>query len=147
MNKFISAAIKQAQKAYTAGEIPVGAVVVKDGKIISCGYNKRESSQIATKHAEIIAIEKACKKLGSWRLEDCDIYVSLEPCPMCLGACVNARLKNIYYAAEQTSSSDNITSLIASSNRLNHKVNLILIKDERASALLSQFFAQKRRAN
>lgn len=147
MNKFISAAIKQAQKAYTAGEIPVGAVVVKDGKIISRGYNKRESSQIATKHAEIIAIEKACKKLGSWRLEDCDIYVSLEPCPMCLGACVNARLKNIYYAAEQTSSSDNITSLIASSNRLNHKVNLILIKDERASALLSQFFAQKRRAN
>lgn len=147
MNKFISAAIKQAQKAYNAGEIPVGAVVVKDGKIISRGYNKRESSQIATKHAEIIAIEKACKKLGSWRLEDCDIYVSLEPCPMCLGACVNARLKNIYYAAEQTSSSDNITSLIASSNRLNHKVNLILIKDERASALLSQFFAQKRRAN
>ena len=147
MNKFISAAIKQAQKAYNAGEIPVGAVVVKDGKIISRGYNKRESSQIATKHAEIIAIEKACKKLGSWRLEDCDIYVSLEPCPMCLGACVNARLKNIYYAAEQTSSSDNITNLIASSNRLNHKVNLILIKDERASALLSQFFAQKRRAN
>ncbi len=147
MNKFISAAINQAQKAYNAGEIPVGAVVVKDGKIISRGYNKRESSQIATKHAEIIAIEKACKKLGSWRLEDCDIYVSLEPCPMCLGACVNARLKNIYYAAEQTSSSDNITSLIASSNRLNHKVNLILIKDERASALLSQFFAQKRRAN
>lgn len=147
MNKFISAAIKQAQKAYTAGEIPVGAVVVKDGKIISRGYNKRESSQIATKHAEIIAIEKACKKLGSWRLEDCDIYVSLEPCPMCLGACVNARLKNIYYAAEQTSSSDNITNLIASSNRLNHKVNLILIKDERASTLLSQFFAKKRRAN
>ena len=147
MNKFISAAINQAQKAYNAGEIPVGAVVVKDGKIISRGYNKRESSQIATKHAEIIAIEKACKKLGSWRLEDCDIYVSLEPCPMCLGACVNARLKNIYYAAEQTSSSDNITSLLASSNRLNHKVNLILIKDERASALLSQFFAQKRRAN
>lgn len=147
MNKFISAAIKQAQKAYNASEIPVGAVVVKDGKIISRGYNKRESSQIATKHAEIIAIEKACKKLGSWRLEDCDIYVSLEPCPMCLGACVNARLKNIYYAAEQTSSSDNITSLIASSNRLNHKVNLILIKDERASALLSQFFTQKRRAN
>lgn len=147
MNKFISAAIKQAQKAYTAGEIPVGAVVVKDGKIISRGYNKRESSQIATKHAEIIAIEKACKKLGSWRLEDCDIYVSLEPCPMCLGACVNARLKNIYYAAEQTSSSDNITNLIASSNRLNHKVNLILIKDERASTLLSQFFTKKRRAN
>lgn len=147
MNKFISAAIKQAQKAYNAGEIPVGAVVVKDGKIISRGYNKRESSQIATKHAEIIAIEKACKKLGSWRLEDCDIYVSLEPCPMCLGACVNTRLKNIYYAAQQTSSSDNITSLIASSNRLNHKVNLVLIKDERASALLSQFFTQKRRAN
>lgn len=140
-------AIKEAQKAFSADEIPVGAVIVKDGKIIARGYNCREKSQIATKHAEIIAIEKACKKLGSWRLEDCEMYVSLEPCPMCLGACVNARLKNVYYGAKQTSSDDNLSQAIASSNRLNHKVNLMLLEDEQASKLLTQFFSQKRRAN
>ncbi len=140
-------AIKEAQKAFSADEIPVGAVIVKDGKIIARGYNCREKSQIATKHAEIIAIEKACKKLGSWRLEDCEMYVSLEPCPMCLGACVNARLKTVYYGAKQTSSDDNLSQAIASSNRLNHKVNLILLEDEQASKLLTQFFSQKRRAN
>lgn len=140
-------AIKEAQKAVSADEIPVGAVIVKDGKIIARGYNCREKSQIATKHAEIIAIEKACKKLGSWRLEDCEMYVSLEPCPMCLGACVNARLKTVYYGAKQTSSDDNLSQAIASSNRLNHKVNLMLLEDEQASKLLTQFFSQKRRAN
>lgn len=140
-------AIKEAQKAFSADEIPVGAVIVKDGKIIARGYNCREKSQIATKHAEIIAIEKACKKLGSWRLEDCEMYVSLEPCPMCLGACVNARLKTVYYGAKQTSSDDNLSQAIASSNRLNHKVNLMLLEDEQASKLLTQFFSQKRRAN
>lgn len=140
-------AIKEAQKAFSADEIPVGAVIVKDGKIIARGYNCREKSQIATKHAEIIAIEKACKKLGSWRLEDCEMYVSLEPCPMCLGACVNARLKTVYYGAKQTSSDDNLSQAIASSNRLNHKVNLMLLEDEQASKLLTQFFSQKRRAS
>lgn len=140
-------AIKEAQKAFSADEIPVGAVIVKDGKIIARGYNCREKSQIATKHAEIIAIEKACKKIGSWRLEVCEMYVSLEPCPMCLGACVNARLKTVYYGATQTSSNDNLSQAIASSNRLNHKVNLILLEDEQASKLLTQFFSQKRRAN
>lgn len=140
-------AIKEAQNAFSADEIPVGAVIVKDGKIFARGYNCREKSQIATKHAEIIAIEKACKKLGSWRLEDCEMYVSLEPCPMCLGACVNARLKTVYYGAKQTSSDDNLSQAIASSNRLNHKVNLMLLEDEQASKLLTQFFSQKRRAN
>lgn len=140
-------AIKEAQKAFSADEIPVGAVIVKDGKIIARGYNCREKRQIATKHAEIIAIEKACKKLGSWRLEDCEMYVSLEPCPMCLGACVNARLKTVYYGAKQTSSDDNLSQAIASSNRLNHKVNLMLLEDEQASKLLTQFFSQKRRAS
>lgn len=140
-------AIKEAQKAFSADEIPVGAVIVKDGKIIARGYNCREKSQIATKHAEIIAIEKACKKIGSWRLEVCEMYVSLEPCPMCLGACVNARLKTVYYGAKQTSSDDNLSQAIASSNRLNHKVNLMLLEDEQASKLLTQFFSQKRRAN
>ena len=92
MNKYMSAAIAQAQKAFEKQEIPVGAVIVKNGEIVSRGYNKRESSQNATFHAEIIAIQKACKKLKSWRLDECDLYVSLEPCPMCLGAAINARI-------------------------------------------------------
>ena len=79
-------------------EIPVGAVIVKENKIIAKAYNKREKNQIATHHAEVLAIEKACKKLKSWRLDDCDLYVTLEPCPMCAGAIMNARIKNVYYA-------------------------------------------------
>ena len=84
--------------AYSKGEVPIGAVIVRNNKIIAKAYNKREKSQIATHHAEILAIEKACKKLKSWRLDDCDIYVTLEPCPMCAGAILNARIKNLYYA-------------------------------------------------
>lgn len=143
----MSAAIAQAQKAFEKQEIPVGAVIVKDGEIVSRGYNKRESSQNATFHAEIIAIQKACKKLKSWRLDECDLYVSLEPCPMCLGAAINARIKNVYFAAKQTSSQDDISQQIATSQRLNHKVNLVYLPDEKAGRLLTKFFEKKRRAN
>ena len=147
MNKYMSAAIAQAQKAFEKQEIPVGAVIVKNGEIISRGYNKRESSQNATFHAEIIAIQKACKKLKSWRLDECDLYVSLEPCPMCLGAAINARIKNVYFATKQTSSQDDISQQIATSQRLNHKVNLVYLPDEKAGRLLTKFFEKKRRAN
>ena len=143
----MSAAIAQAQKAFEKQEIPVGAVIVKNGEIVSRGYNKRESSQNATFHAEIIAIQKACKKLKSWRLDECDLYVSLEPCPMCLGAAINARIKNVYFAAKQTSSQDDISQQIATSQRLNHKVNLVYLPDEKAGRLLTKFFEKKRRAN
>lgn len=143
----MSAAIAQAQKAFEKQEIPVGAVIVKNGEIISRGYNKRESSQNATFHAEIIAIQKACKKLKSWRLDECDLYVSLEPCPMCLGAAINARIKNVYFATKQTSSQDDISQQIATSQRLNHKVNLVYLPDEKAGRLLTKFFEKKRRAN
>ena len=85
-------------KAYSKKEIPVGAIIVKDNKVISKAFNRREKSQIATHHAEVLAIIKACKKLKSWRLDECDIYVTLEPCPMCAGAILNARIKNVYYA-------------------------------------------------
>ena len=79
-------------------EIPVGAIIVKNNKIIARAYNKREKTQLATNHAEIIAIQKACKKLKSWRLDDCDLYATLEPCPMCAGAIMNARIKNVFFA-------------------------------------------------
>ena len=92
-DKFMKAALKCAQKALGEGEVPIGAVVVCDGKIISRGHNRRTKKQIATAHAEVEAIEKACKKLKSWRIPECEIYVTLEPCPMCMGAMLNARIK------------------------------------------------------
>lgn len=97
--KFMKEAIRQAKKAEAIDETPIGAVIVKDGKIIARGYNKRETKKNALMHAEIIAIDKACKKLGGWRLPGCDIYVTLEPCPMCAGAIIQARIENVYFGA------------------------------------------------
>ena len=94
--KFMNEALKEARKAYEKLEIPVGAVVVKNGKIISKAHNLKETKQTATAHAEILAIQKANKKLNNWRLIDCDMYVTLEPCSMCMGAIVSSRIKNIY---------------------------------------------------
>lgn len=94
--KYMREAIKEAKKALALEEIPVGAVIVKDGKIISRGYNKKETKQDATRHAEIIAIEKASKKLKNWRLIDCEMYVTVEPCVMCAGAIISSRIKKVY---------------------------------------------------
>ena len=93
-------AYNEAVKAYEKEEIPVGCVIVKDDVIIARGHNLKETKQLSTAHAEIIAIEKASKKLNNWRLEDCTMYVTLEPCPMCTGAIINSRIKNIYIAVE-----------------------------------------------
>lgn len=92
-------ALAEACKAALIGEIPVGAVVVKDGLVIARGHNRREADGLATAHAEIIAIEAACRAIGSWRLSDCQLYVTLEPCPMCSGAIINSRLKRLVYGA------------------------------------------------
>ena len=94
---FMLQALKEAEKAYQKDEVPVGAIIVKDEKIIARGHNLKESKKNTLKHAEIIAIEKASKKLDAWRLEDCDIYVTMEPCPMCMGAIINSRIKNDYF--------------------------------------------------
>ena len=94
--KFMNEALKEARKAYEKLEIPVGAVIVKNGKIISRAHNLKETKQTATAHAEILAIQKANKKWNNWRLIDCDMYVTLEPCSMCMGAIVSSRIKNIY---------------------------------------------------
>ena len=96
-NKFMFEALKQAKKAYNKEEVPVGVVIVKDNKIIAKAYNKIESKKDATKHAEIIAIQKASKKIKNWRLYDCDMYVTLEPCAMCEAAIELSRIKNVYY--------------------------------------------------
>ena len=97
--KFMKKALKEAEKAYDKLEVPIGAVIVKDNKIIARAHNLKEEKQSTIKHAEIIAIEKASKKLKNWRLNECEMYVTLEPCPMCAGAILNSRIKKIYIGA------------------------------------------------
>lgn len=92
-------ALQEAIKALKQDEVPIGCVIVKDGQIIARSYNEREMKQQSTAHAEILAIEKACEKLGSWRLEECDLYVTLEPCPMCAGAIIQSRIRTVYFGA------------------------------------------------
>ena len=104
MNKFMELALKMANKAEKKDEVPIGAVIVLDGKVISRAYNKMESTQKATAHAEILAIEKANKKLKSWRLDGAELYVTIEPCSMCAGAIVNARIKKVYFGAYEKKS-------------------------------------------
>ena len=124
--------------------MPVGAVVVRNGKIIAKAFNTREKDQIATHHAEIIAIEKACKKLSSWRLDDCDLYVTLEPCPMCAGAILNSRIKNLYYAVKDENSGA-ISRFNLLDNTLNHTTNCYQLNDfeKENKALIQKFFKSK----
>lgn len=98
--EYMQLAFAQAKKAEEQGEVPIGAIVVdKDGNVIGEGYNRRELDEDATQHAEMIAIREACKNLGSWRLVDCSLFITLEPCPMCSGAIINSRLAEVYYGA------------------------------------------------
>lgn len=143
-NKFMQAAIKCARKAYAEGEVPIGAVVVLGGKVIARGRNRRTKRQIATAHAEIEAIEKACKKLGSWRIPDCELYVTLEPCPMCMGAALNARIKKVYFGAKEDKGRS-LTAQIASANLLNHTVEIEGgVMEEECAEILSDFFSSMR---
>ena len=146
MNRFMELALREAKKADKKKEVPIGAVIVKNGRVIAVGFNKREKTKNAINHAEIVAIKKACKKLKDWRLENCEMYVTLKPCPMCAGAISNARVKKVYYGAEETNSSDNLCEQIFSSTRLDHKVELIKL-DEYSPAcaeILSTFFKAHR---
>ena len=145
VEEYINLAIKQAKKAYNKNEVPIGAVIVKNNKVISYAHNNREKSQIATNHAEIIAINKACKKLHSWRLDDCDLYVTLEPCPMCAGAILNARIRNVYVGAKNTNDKENLCEKILNNPMLlNHKTNLIFLYSDECKNLLTDFFRNKR---
>ena len=142
--RFMREAIRLAQKAKKRGEVPIGAVVVYQGKIIGRGYNLRTKLQMATAHAEMRAIDRACKKLHSWRLPDAEIYVTLEPCPMCMGAILNARIDRVYFGAyEQKGRS--LTNALANANLLNHKTEVVggVLKEECAQVLTS-FFTEMR---
>ncbi|MBO5328031.1 MAG: nucleoside deaminase [Clostridia bacterium] len=143
-NKFMKSALKCAQKAFDDGEVPIGAVVVLDGKVIARGHNRRTKKQIATAHAEIEAIEKACKKLKSWRIPECEIYVTLEPCPMCMGAILNARIKKVYYGAPE-GKGRSLTKEIAEANLLNHTVEVEGgVMESECAGILTKFFSEMR---
>ena len=124
--------------------MPIGAVVVLDGKIISRGHNRRTKKQLATAHAEVEAIEKACKKLNSWRIPECEIYVTLEPCPMCMGAMLNARIKKVYFGAYEAKGRS-LTKEIAAANLLNHVIEVEGgVMEEECASILSTFFKEMR---
>ena len=138
---FMEEALKLAYEAAEKGEIPVGAVIVKDGKIIAKGRNMREEKQNALSHAEIEAINNACKVLNSWRLDDCEMYVTLEPCPMCAGAIINARIKTLVFGAfdPKAGSIDSVVNLC--DYPYNHKVEVYGgICEDKCLAVLKDFF-------
>ena len=147
MNKFMDEAFIEAEKARRHDEVPIGAVVVRDGKIISRGRNMREKKQNALLHAEIVAINKACKKLGSWRLDDCELYVTLEPCPMCAGAILNARISKVVFGAyDKESGYVQSNGQLFSGPTLNHKCKFEGgVEAEKCSKILQDFFKSKRR--
>ena len=140
-------ALKQAKKAYNKLEIPVGVVIVKDDKIIARAYNQKEMKNNPIKHAEIIAIEKACKKLNNWRLNDCEMYVTLEPCPMCAGAIINSRIKKIYIGAmdEKTGAAGSKLNLFKDYT-FNHNVEVETnVMQDECEKILKNFFKELRK--
>lgn len=138
INIYMELAIKEAKKAYKNGDVPIGAVIVKNGKVISKAHNKIEKDNCATKHAEIIAIEKASKVLKTWRLDDCEMYVTMEPCMMCTGAIVQSRIKKIYYSVDNEN-----FGYINNIDTKKIKVNKGIEK-EKSIQLLRGFFKSKR---
>ncbi|MBQ9267051.1 MAG: nucleoside deaminase [Clostridia bacterium] len=144
--KFMKLALKEAKKAYEKQEVPIGAVIVKDDIVIAKAHNLREVKNQACAHAEILAIEKACKKLDNWRLEECDMYVTLEPCAMCAGAILNARMRNVYIAAKEPRSGACGSQINLFEDYVyNHKVHYETgILEEEARTLMQSFFKERR---
>lgn len=145
---YMQQAIKEAEKAYKKLEVPVGAVIVKDGKIIARAHNQKETKTDTTKHAEILAIQKASKKLKAWRLIDCEMYITLEPCSMCAGAIINSRIKKIYIGAmdEKTGAAGSVLNLFEDYT-FNHKVEVEKgIKQNECENILKQFFKELRKS-
>ena len=147
-NPFMKKALKEARAAFEKGEIPVGAVIVKDGEIIASGHNLRETNQDALSHAEIEAIAKACRKLGRWRLSDCDIYVTLEPCAMCCGAIAQAKIRRLYFGAYDPKGGFAVSNACLSEHSgLMHKIECYCgIMEDECSEILHCFFNKMRRS-
>ena len=145
--EYMKIALKEAKKAYDMLEIPVGAIIVKEGKIIAKAYNKKEIKQDSTCHAEILAIKKACKKLNAWRLNDCEMYVTLEPCSMCAGALIQSRIKKVYIGTmdPKTGSCGSVFNLLKD-YKFNHVVEIEtgICKDD-CEKILKDFFKMLRK--
>lgn len=142
---FLRYALIEAEKAYRKGEVPIGAIIVKNNDIIASGYNKREETQDVTMHAEIIAIKEACDKLGSWRLSGCDMYVTLEPCMMCMGAILQSRISKLHIGTfNQDMGCCGSVINLADNRRLGSFIEVIWEYDERCSDILNNFFIHKR---
>ena len=142
----MSEALQLARQAAAAGEVPVGAVVMRDGEILGRGFNRRESLHSPLAHAEILAIEQAAGRLGAWRLLDCTLYVTLEPCPMCAGAVVNARIPRVVFGARdpKAGAAESLFRLL-DDERLNHRCEVLGgVLAEESSELLKSFFRQRR---
>ena len=144
---FMQEAIKEALKAKELMEVPIGAVIVQDNKIVGRGYNKKETQKDATLHAEIVAIKEACKNLGGWRLPNCTMYVTLEPCAMCAGALINARVDRLVIATkdEKTGACGTVMN-IAINESLNHQINVEFgVCEEECTQMLKDFFKDLRK--
>lgn len=144
-DRFMLEAIKEAKLAASEGEVPVGTVIVKDGEIIASARNNREATGDATGHAELLAIREACRVLGGWHLEKCELYVTLEPCPMCMGAIINSRIGKVIFGAKDAKAGACGSVLDMRSYPLNHKPEVKggVMKDE-CAAVLKDFFEKKR---
>ncbi|WRS26486.1 nucleoside deaminase [Oscillospiraceae bacterium MB08-C2-2] len=145
-HRFMTLALEQAKRALSLGEIPVGAVIVQNGEVIATGYNRRETDQSAVAHAELLAIQTACEKLGSWRLRNCRLYVTLEPCPMCAGAILNAQLERVIFGAYnlQTGCMGSLVNL--AELPFNHRPEVYGgVLEEPCQQLMDTFFAQLRK--
>ena len=143
---FMDAAIKMAQKAAVKDEVPIGAVIVYGGRIIAKAHNLRETRRDPLGHAELFAIRKAAKRLGGWRLSGCTLYVTLEPCPMCAGAVINARIDTVVFGAYDPKAGAFGTLYDLSEGKLNHKPQIIGgVQKDRCAALLKDFFNKKRK--
>ena len=140
-------ALKEAQKALLKDETPIGCVIVKDDKIIARGHNLREKKNLVTSHAEIEAITKANKKLKSWRLVDCDLYVTVEPCIMCAGAIIQSRIRNVYYGAKDPKGGAFSSSInVLEASNINHRPTIIGgILEEECAIIIKNYFKNKRK--
>ena len=146
--KYMKAAIREAKKALAIDEVPIGCIIVKNDKIIARAYNKRVKDKSSLSHAEILTIKKACKKIGDWRLEDCTMYITLEPCPMCAGAIVQARIPKVVIATmnPKAGCAGSVINLLNMPN-LNHQVEISMADEEEkneAAKLLQDFFKNLR---
>lgn len=143
--KYMSEALAEAKLSAELDEVPIGAVIVKDGKIISRAHNTRNKSRSAVEHAEIVAIQQACGILNDWRLVGCDLYVTLEPCVMCLGACYNARISNVYFGAYDLSGKGCVQLSEMIGRTLNHELTICGgVLDKECSQILTDYFKSKR---